>query len=348
MKRILTTKVHRRTLFTVKYIPALAKAYAWVMGKLWISRFQELFISTPVCLLYLFIQRLFPFPYEGIFELTLGKKKEQIRFNAKNAQFDALYRPTFWKNGYEPELTALLDVLVEDSDIFFDIGSNWGYYSFLVASKTRFKGKVYAFEPFPSTFQDLVSVVSQSSLKDKINCQGIALSDHNGEANMMFSGLLQSGFAYIPPEQSHATLNPKARVPVRTLDTLDIESPHIIKIDAQFHEAAIFNGATKILQKNKPIIVLENCINFNNVDETMNPLWILEKMGYGFYFPCFVKDKKNIVVPSEADRDNFYSDTLALIQIQIDKRFLYRDTINILACHKDKLKLLTSKFTSGE
>ena len=50
---------------------------------------------------------------------------------------------------YEPETSALLDQLVGDDDVFFDVGANWGWYSVLIAAWSTFHGTVHTFEPFP-------------------------------------------------------------------------------------------------------------------------------------------------------------------------------------------------------
>ena len=50
---------------------------------------------------------------------------------------------------YEPETSALLDRLVGDDGVFFDVGANWGGYSVLIAARPTFHGTVHTFEPFP-------------------------------------------------------------------------------------------------------------------------------------------------------------------------------------------------------
>lgn len=345
MNRIFIARVVLPRIFKINSVPVIAKLYGWALAERRTPVLLDLFNKFFYQLLFLFIQRFYPFRYQGSFLLISGKQTEKIYFNAKNAQFDALYRPTFAQNGYEPELTTLLFLLINREDILYDIGSNWGYYSLLAAAKPHFRGTVYAFEPFPSTFQDLVSVVKQTSFQEKIRCFPVALSDKNGQTTMRFSGVLQSGFAYIPSVHEDSILSPHAQVQTKTLDSLDLPDPTIIKIDAQFHEAAIFRGGKNMLRRTKPLIILENCINFNKTDETVGPLSLLEKAGYLFFFPCFVtgnKDKQ--FIPSEADRTNYFSETLALVEFDRQERFLYRDTINIFAVPKEKLNIVNAKF----
>ena len=128
------------------------------------------------------------------------------------------------------------------------------------------------------------------------------------------------------------------------MDALDLDAPSLIKIDAQYHEKEIIEGATKTLTKHKPMIVFESCVNFEDRDMTHSALRTLEGLGYQFYFPCWATEKG--VVPSEVDKSNFVSNYLALVPIKTEERFLYRDMINILACHESKISDLESKFRS--
>jgi hypothetical protein len=131
---------------------------------------------------------------EGRFRIEVDGKPRSVRFNARNTQFGAVYQPQC-QPVYEPETSALLDVLAAKDGVFYDIGANWGWYSLLVASRPGFSGSVHAFEPYPPTFIDLASVVEQAGLSGRVTCHDVALADVEGTASMAFSDGIQSGLA---------------------------------------------------------------------------------------------------------------------------------------------------------
>ena len=58
---------------------------------------------------------------------------------------------------------ATYERLPEDG-VFYDIGSNWGWFTMHVASRPGFRGKIHAFEPFASSYADLCDLVRQAGL----------------------------------------------------------------------------------------------------------------------------------------------------------------------------------------
>jgi FkbM family methyltransferase len=311
--------------FSFKSLPWLAKLYNLSMTNGWLNK--------PGSLIF-YIAQHFPIDIKGKYSIRKDEKNLEVEFNAKNTQYSSIYMDIF-RNGYEPEVLAMLDRFVTKNSIFYDIGSNFGYFSLYVSTKKNFFGHVYAFEPFPSTFQDLKSGVSQLGLDKNVHCYQLALSDRVGSAQMEFSGLLHSGFAYVVDHKKEGNFNPSALTLTETIDNLKLKPPTIMKIDAQFYEYKILLGAVKTISKFHPLIIMESCLNFKDHLESLQPLLWLEKMGYKLYFPVF-KDKLGNALASEADRNNYSSDKFELVPIRANQRFLFRDTINVLACYKGR------------
>src|SRR4030095_1104883 len=166
MEEILVRKIERRNPFRIGNVPLLARIYRYPLER-WSSRGKQILFGAPNLLLFSLLRRLTPFKPTGTFQFRLDNKEITISFDARNTQFQALYRADF-APGYEPELTALFDVIMPETGVFYDVGSNWGFFSLFVASKPGFRGKILAFEPFPSTFADLASTVKQAGLADRI------------------------------------------------------------------------------------------------------------------------------------------------------------------------------------
>ena len=110
----------------------------------------------------------------GGLTINAGDSVYEVAFDASNTQFvpaeDAVY---------EPELAALLDIVLDDDGVFFDIGSNWGYFSFYTLSRKSFRGIVHAFEPYPTNHRNLNDTANQCGFGPKLICHEVALSDHD-------------------------------------------------------------------------------------------------------------------------------------------------------------------------
>ena len=121
------------------------------------------------------------------------------------------------------------------------------------------------------------------------------------------------------------------------IDNLNLSTPDLIKIDAQYSEAAVLRGGIKTIALKKPKIVFENCINFKNPSVSIEPLVFLEKLGYRLYYPCWLDPKSEFLIPSVVQNNNYSSSILLLHPIKSCDRFLYSDMINIYACHLSQL-----------
>src|SRR5262249_42638185 len=110
----------------------------------------------------------------GKFAYYRNGKGSEIEFDGRNAQFHALYERQY-KNGYEFETAVLITRLTHRSNVFYDVGANWGYFSLLVASLSDFHGRIFAFEPNPTAYSDLTSTVRQAGLERTITALNYGL-----------------------------------------------------------------------------------------------------------------------------------------------------------------------------
>ena len=86
---------------------------------------------------------------------------------------------SIYKNGYfEANLVNLFVNLLEDGDIFFDVGAHVGYYSMLASSLIGERGRVVSFEPTPRTFGLLIE---NARSKKNIAIHNLAVLDEERE-----------------------------------------------------------------------------------------------------------------------------------------------------------------------
>jgi hypothetical protein len=132
-------------------------------------------------------------PSYGHFAYGLGESTTSIRFDARNRQYSAIYFDAFLPI-YEPDVTATLLEFAPADGVFYDIGSNWGYFSLFLAATPSFKGEIHAFEPWPPTYEDLTSMVGQAGLDGVITTHRKAVGADPGAVLMQcgrHSGLAQ-------------------------------------------------------------------------------------------------------------------------------------------------------------
>lgn len=159
----------------------------------------------------------------------------------------------------EPELW-LVPRLLEKGGLAIDIGANAGIWSLQLA---RFTKHVHAFEPNPICLRQLARV-----LPPWVTVHGYALSDRIGTAALRFDPD-NTGVGTIEPANQlqdnsgieHVDL---IEVKVTRLDTFDFAGVALIKIDVEGHEESVLRGAQKIIQRDRPTIIVE-------IEERHNP-----------------------------------------------------------------------------
>jgi FkbM family methyltransferase len=343
MERMLARRVTRRNPFRVESVPLINRIYKYPFEKWSSPGKQALFGVANVGLFYAY-QRFVPRAAKGVFQFMDRETLRKVAFDGRNTQFASLYF-SMYAHGYEPEVTALLDVIVPDTGVFYDIGSNWGYLSLFVASKPGFRGKIHAFEPFPPTFADLQSVTQQAGVMDRVVLHNEAVADAPGETTMRIPDLLHSGWATME-EVSDKMSSREKRIKVISLDSLNIEPPSVIKIDAENAEARILSGGKRVLSQNRPMLVFENLKSLTEPQTTLEPFWILHDAGYRFYRPSWMKriDSQTYFLGGDSHAAPAPDDTLTLLPFKPEERFLSYDQVNIFACHASEVPHLESLF----
>jgi len=264
-----------------------------------------------------------------------------MHFSAKNSQFRALYLNSF-AEGYEPQTTALINSIMPPKGVFYDIGSNWGWFSLSLAALPSFQGKIHAFEPFGPSYADLSSMVNQAGLDATIQCHQMALGETCGNAAMVVPDYISSGLATLKEEANAKGMSTK----VATLDSLPLDPPAVMKVDVEGAEAKVFNGGAKLIAQHKPMIIFENYRPFNELEGVLEPMIYLASLGYVFYRLAWARktNKLSFYMGDDGDPTPQSSETLALVEFEPAERLLLADGLNIFACHRDRVSELTQQF----
>jgi len=207
-------------------------------------------------------------PFADILEVGTGEAMRALPVDLRNSQLIAADHASF-PDGYEPDVTAALDLLLPDDGVFLDAGANWGCFGLQVALRPGFRGQVIAIEPAPRPADDLAALATGLGLP--VQLLRLALGDADGQATL--SQPMMSGSASLLDSDGGT------EVQVRRLDGLGLPAPHLIKLDIEGAELAALRGAAGILERHRPAIVME-CRTDTPGGDWAAPLRLLAGHGY--------------------------------------------------------------------
>ena len=140
--------------------------------------------------------------------------------------------------------------LLEQGDLFIDIGANVGVYSVLLSGEK--KANSIAFEPIPDTFRILESNVKLNNLENFVNLYNCGLG--NEKKKVKFVSDLDVS-KHVSSDQNIIGEN-IITVDILTLNDLNISNPTLIKIDVEGFELEVLKGANKILEAKGLIAII--------------------------------------------------------------------------------------------
>lgn len=189
-------------------------------------------------------------------------KEDKIRINTYGDIAYTLYskQPLIWLgDGFESLTISLIKKYVKKGDIVLDIGANIGMYSILISRIIGHTGKVYAFEPDPTTAYYLKENLRLNNCLNVVVLQ-LALSEENGKIILNKPEGSGDSFNYISKTETENQSNDSIGA-IRLDDFLEankIGRIDFVKMDIEGAELLCMKGAKEImLAKLKPVIVTE-------------------------------------------------------------------------------------------
>lgn len=209
---------------------------------------------------------------------VLAQNGRQIKLTGVRENYLSFQLFWFGMEFYEPESVFLLNELLTDDSVFFDVGANIGYYALHVGI-CRPGIRVIAFEPHPGNFGLLSSNVKNNNLSS-VTCERMAVSSSRGTAELhlsssAMSSSLEEGFSHLSNGQA-------VEVPMESIDRYmedkGITGPAVFKIDVEGHEKQALEGMAKTLAAIKPDLLMEVAETFET-----DPYPMLRDLGYRSY-----------------------------------------------------------------
>ena len=193
------------------------------------------------------LRRMLKVDVDADFQVTRGGLQWQLNPS------DFVQADLFWYGHKDYWETHHLRRLLQRGSVLFDIGANIGYYAVTLTAALGNECRVYAFEPFPPTYERLVTHITLNSFTETISAHRLALSDRERVAHMRIRVGSNSGSARLDTSGEE--------IPTTTLDTFcslhHVDRLDFIKIDAEGHEEFILAGGVQTIRRHRPLILLE-------------------------------------------------------------------------------------------
>ena len=154
----------------------------------------------------------------------------------------------------EPEY-GLMGSLLRPGDWVLDVGANVGTYTLRFSEAVGPQGRVIALEPVPATFE-LLAANARLARFENITLLNAAASRGTRSVTMQVP-TLPDGL----PNHFMAAISDGAEdlaVLALSIDALELPHPvRLAKIDAEGHELPILEGMTELLERDRPLLVVE-------------------------------------------------------------------------------------------
>lgn len=172
----------------------------------------------------------------------------------------------FWPGGvdyYEPDVRALLLHMLKAGGTFVDCGANVGYFSVQASGLVGKSGTVVAIEANPVTYELLVRNLEKNRFGIPVHC---ALSSQAGEVELfvpsdgdVYSSLRADGLVKI--SESFESIKVKSRTLNEVIESLGLQRVDVVKIDVEGAELDVLFSATNVLDKFRPVVIVEYSTN---------------------------------------------------------------------------------------
>lgn len=183
-------------------------------------------------------------------------------------------------------VTRFLALEIQPEWTVLDVGANFGYYTMMFADLVGNGGRVWAFEP-NKYLSNLIHMSVTDNGFENVNIVRSALSSYNGQAELHYPGNYfgNASIKYNFDDKPEYGADTSVPVQVQTLDSFNIETVDLIKIDAEGSEPDIIEGAQETLARNPHARI---CME-----------WLLERIDDVSFIDEYEKKYNIYIIPTE-------------------------------------------------
>jgi FkbM family methyltransferase len=232
----------------------------------------------------------------GIFTFGKGIKRKISGFE--------LRIPVGFHNYFEPDYELnninFINNYISPGMKVIDIGAHIGLLSVVIARKTGSNGKVYSFEPTPSTHALLKQTIAINGLEAVIQPQTQAVADKKGVTHFYVTDIAAHNSNSLANNKRNYGNEHSIEVPLISVDEFvqeqAIDKIDFIKIDAEGAEFSVLKGLVQTIDRYKPKMILAlHPASIANFGDSLGAIWdFVRQRGY-----------KVIYRSDEVDRDFF-------------------------------------------
>lgn len=171
---------------------------------------------------------------------------------------------SIWLFGFfEPETVACYSRIIKPGDTVLDVGANIGAHTLPIAKLVGENGQVLAFEPTDYAFSKLQqNVAGNNGFADRVKCLQFMLVDkvENSAPPPLYSSwplAQEAGLHTAHLGKLMSTANAKATTLDAVLESLAPGRISCIKLDIDGFECQMLRGASEVLNRWHPMIVME-------------------------------------------------------------------------------------------
>lgn len=224
--------------------------------------------------------------YYGVLHIITAGKGISRNISGFRVSFPTRYYK-YYEADYEKESFSFIRSKVKEGDIVLDIGGHIGLYATAFGQLVGKSGRVYSFEPTPSTRSVLSQTVSLNHLENIVSVQPEAIAKERGETTFYISDNLTDNSNSLVDFRDNQTSR-GIKVPLISIDDFATTIGHInfIKIDVEGAEYEALLGAKNTLVNHKPTCIL--ALHPKQIQSNGNSLadiWdVVKQYGYQVLF----------------------------------------------------------------
>lgn len=185
-------------------------------------------------------------------ELTHVDKKFSLYISPDNGFIDNYI---FLYGVYESFILDIIRTHLHAGMTFVDIGANIGQHTMFASSIVGNKGSVYAFEPIPRIYTQLLSSSQENNFQNIIHAKNIAIGEKDSEETLYISKKNIGGSSLVNQEETNEKITVTIKSGDKELEL--ITRIDMIKIDVEGYEYEVLKGIQNTLAKHHPILLLE-------------------------------------------------------------------------------------------
>lgn len=238
------------------------------------------------------------------YDLLTAKKGVKKKYGNVDLRLPVRYA-RFFPEDYEKENAQLIARYVKEGMTVIDIGAHIGLTSVIISKYLNGTGRIYAFEPTPSTFTVLQDTVRINKLQNIIEPVRAALFRESGTTFFYISNNSADNSNSLVNNNRQDRRESKVEVTLFSMDDFakqhKLKSVDFIKIDAEGAELQVLKGMKETISLHTPFIILSlHPYSIKNGGDSLDEIWDFVK-SYGYHIELDGKEMEKQDFVSKPD-----------------------------------------------